>query len=122
MSIIHKNSGDNSIFVSIHQNKFPNEKYSGTQIFYSSNHPGSEELALKIRDNIVPSLQKDNEREIKESKTGIYLLKNSKIPSVIVECGFLSNEEEEKKLNTSTYQNQLALCISMGVNEFFQEC
>lgn len=119
LSIIHKNSSDNSIFVSIHQNKFPNEKYHGTQIFYSSNHPGSEELALKIRENIVSKLQKDNEREIKESKSGIFLLKNSNIPSVVVECGFLSNVEEEKKLNDGEYQRQLALCISMGVNDFF---
>ena len=64
-------------------------------------------------------MQKDNEREIKESKSGIFLLKNSNIPSVVVECGFLSNEKEEKKLNDSEYQRQLALCISMGVNDFF---
>ena len=121
LSIIHKNSGDNSIFISIHQNKFPNEKYSGTQIFYSSNNPESEELALKIRENIVSKLQKNNEREIKESKSGIFLLKKSNIPSVVVECGFLSNAEEEKKLNDNVYQKQLALCISMGINDFFQK-
>ena len=119
LSIIHKNSGPDSIFVSVHQNKFPNEKYSGTQIFYSSNASNSEELAIKIRDNVVNQLQKDNDREIKEAKSEIFLLKNSKIPSVVVECGFLSNEQEEKKLNDKDYQKKLALCMSFGVNDFF---
>lgn len=119
LSIIHKHSGPDSIFVSIHQNKFPNEKYSGTQIFYSSNNPNSDDLALKIRENIVNQIQKNNEREIKESKSEIFLLKNSKIPSVVVECGFLSNADEEKKLNDKNYQKKLALCMFFGVNDFF---
>ena len=120
LSIIHKNSGEDSIFISIHQNKFPNEKYSGTQIFYSSNNPNSENLALKVRENIVLNLQKSNKREIKESKSGIFLLKNSNIPSIVVECGFLSNEEEEKKLSDKLYQKKMSLCTFFGINDFFK--
>lgn len=121
LSIIHKNSERNSIFLSIHQNKFPNEKYSGSQIFYSKNNPLSETLASCIKDSIVNSLQPENDREIKEATSKIFLLNKSEIPSVTVECGFLSNKEEAQKLNDESYQRKIALCTASGINDYFNE-
>ena len=112
------NSDENNIVVSIHQNKFDNSKYSGTQIFYSVNHPDSRELAEHIRTAVVMLIQHDNTRELKKGGSDIYILDQSIAPSVIVECGFLSNDEERAKLTDEEYQKQLAYAIAMGVLDY----
>lgn len=109
---------ENAIFVSIHQNHFRDSKYSGTQVFYSKNNPRSKELAEAIRAQIILNLQKENTREVKQSGTEIYLLYHSKVPSVMVECGFLSNENETEKLKQESYQRQLAFLTALGIVEF----
>lgn len=109
------NERDDRIVVSIHQNKFDQSKYRGTQIFYSVNHPDSEKLARAIQTSVVNLLQRDNTRELKPSGDDIYILKNAQVPTVIVECGFLSNPEERQKLTDETYQQELAYAIAMGV-------
>ncbi|MCL2311550.1 MAG: N-acetylmuramoyl-L-alanine amidase [Firmicutes bacterium] len=119
LAILRKNSSADSIFVSIHQNKFPNEKYFGTQIFYSEGNPLSEDLAIKVRENIIEQIQPKNTREIKRATSKIFLLNNSEIPSITTECGFLSNPEEAKKLSDETYQSKIAMCIFLGINDFF---
>lgn len=119
LEIIKENSQDSNIFISVHQNKFTDPKYSGSQIFYSKNNPLSQELATYIKQSIVELIQPDNTREIKPGDKNIYLLHNAEIPSAIVECGFLSNEEEAKKLNTKQYQGQLAFCIYCGIANYF---
>ena len=119
LEIIKENSQDSNIFISVHQNKFTDPKYSGSQIFYSKNNPLSQELANYIKQSIVGLIQPKNTREIKSGDKNIYLLHKSEIPSVIVECGFLSNEEEAKKLNTKEYQSQLAFCIYCGIANYF---
>ncbi|MDR1240781.1 MAG: N-acetylmuramoyl-L-alanine amidase [Oscillospiraceae bacterium] len=121
LKIIEKNSDDKTVFVSIHQNKFPDSKYSGTQIFYSTNNPSSEELALSVREKIVSAIQPENEREIKPATSKIFLLNNAKIPAITVECGFISNEEEAKKLVDENYQSQMAMSIFCGVNNFINK-
>ena len=119
IKIIKNNEGKNSIFVSIHQNKFPKKKYFGTQIFYSDNNEKSQNLATSIRESVVGLIQPNNSREIKPSNKKIFLLENSTIPSVIVECGFLSNEEEARKLATDEYQNKVAFSIYCGIMNYF---
>lgn len=109
----------NSIFVSIHQNKYTNSAYSGTQTFYSPNHAGSEILANSIQNSVVSILQKDNTRKSKQSDNSIYLLRNAQIPAVIVECGFLSNQSEEKLLCDDTYQNKLVFAIFCGLLDYY---
>ena len=106
---------ENALFVSIHQNYFSQTKYSGSQIFYSKNNPQSQQLALSIRNAITENLQKENTREIKQSGSEIYLLKNATAPAVMVECGFLSNESEAKLLKTEEYQKQIAFFIAYGI-------
>ena len=110
---------DNAVFVSIHQNKFPDGKYSGTQVFYSpKTKDESQILAQSIQDCIVNTLQKDNKRQIKECGTSVFLMYNAVKPAVLVECGFLSNYEETKKLKTPEYQKKIAFCIAMGIQNY----
>ncbi len=115
------NKSENNIVISIHQNKFTQEKYSGAQIFYSLKNSKSEELAQSIRKSIVTYLQPDNNRECKKATKDIYLLYNSNVPSVIVECGFISNVAEAEKLKTDDYQNQLAYSIYIGFLEYINK-
>lgn len=110
---------DNALFISIHQNKYSIEKYSGTQVFYSpKTSEESSLLAQSIQDSIVNTLQKENNRQIKECGTSVYLMYNAVKPAVLVECGFLSNYEETKKLKTPEYQKKIAFCIAMGIQNY----
>ncbi len=115
------NKYENSIAVSIHQNQFTDSQYSGAQMFYSKTNPLSETLAKTLQDSFRNRLQNDNNREIKNAGEDLYLLYYSNCPSVMVECGFLSNKEEADKLLTDEYQKQVALTIFSGLNEFIKE-
>ena len=115
------NSNENNIFVSIHQNKFSDPNYSGTQIFYSGNKKESEFLARCIKDILKKNLQPDNKRENKKAGREIFLLNKINVPAVIVECGFLSNFEECEKLNKEEYQKEIAQCIFEGIKNFLAE-
>ncbi len=109
------NSYEDAIFVSVHLNKFTTSTANGAQVFYSKNHIKSSELGLNIQKSIVELLQPRNERVIKQATKSTYLLHNAKIPSVIVECGFLSNAAELKKLKDENYQKQMAYAIFCGI-------
>ncbi len=114
------NEAENSIFVSVHQNHFSVSKYNGAQVFYSKNNPLSQTLANCIRQPIISYLQPENSREIKESGSEIYLLYHAQRPSVMVECGFLSNFEETQKLKDEAYQKKLAFLIAVGIFDYFK--
>lgn len=114
------NSDKNNIVVSIHQNKFENSAYSGTQIFYSVNDPRSAVLADAIRRSVTSLLQNDNKRELKPAGSDIYILDKAEVSAVIVECGFLSNPEERAKLTDEKYQSEMAYSIAMGVLEYIE--
>ena len=101
--------------VSIHQNHFSQEKYSGTQVFYSRNHPASKELAQTIRHAVLSQLQPENTRELKAADSNIFLLDHTTVPAVLVECGFLSNTAERDRLKDVAYQQQMALSVATGV-------
>lgn len=112
------NKTDDCVFVSIHQNYFSQPKYYGAQVFYSPNNPQSATLAECVRASVCDNLQPDNDRELKQSGTEIYLLYHSSVPSVMVECGFLSNEAEANKLKDEDYQNKLAYFIALGIADY----
>ena len=113
------NSSDNNVILSIHQNKFTDSKYYGTQIFYSPNNKYSSLLAEKIKFTVKQLLQPSNERECKKAGSEIYLLKNTYNPAVIVECGFLSNSNECNKLTDNIYQKQIAYSIATGFLDYY---
>ncbi len=112
------NSYENGVFVSVHMNKFTTSTASGAQVFYSKNKEESLPLASEIQDSIVELIQKNNKRTIKQATKSNYLLYNSQIPAVIVECGFLSNYEELKKLKEDNYQKQISYAIFDGILKF----
>lgn len=101
--------------VSIHQNKFPQTQYSGTQVFYGTASPESQPLAAAIRESVLTLLQPNNTRELKKGDSSVYLLKNATKPIVLVECGFLSNVAEREQLKTREYRQRLAFAIAGGV-------
>lgn len=113
------NSSEKNVVISIHQNKFPVEKYQGAQVFYSINNPNSRKLALSLRENIRTLIQPYNEREIKPAGREIYLLDNAETPAVIIECGFLSNPKEAEKLSNSDYQDKLVFAFMSGFLDFY---
>lgn len=115
------NKYQDAVAISIHQNQFTDEKYSGAQMFYCDSNDKNNVLANILQNTIKDNLQKENNREIKNSKDDLYLLKNCVCPSVMVECGFLSNKQEADKLFTKSYQKQLAFCIFLGANTFINQ-
>lgn len=118
MKIIEENP--DALFVSIHQNHYGGEIYHGTQVFYSNNDPNSELLAKNIQQTVKALLQPQNERAVKKTGTEIFLLYHARIPAVMVECGFLSNAEEAKKLEDDGYQSTMALSIACGITNYLQ--
>lgn len=107
-----------AVFISVHQNKFEDSSQHGTQVFYSGNNGKSKELAEAIQTSITSTLQPKNDRVVKKSGSGIYLLYHAKIPAVLVECGFISNSDEVKKLKDESYRIKLAILIADGLLKY----
>lgn len=108
------NANPNATLVSIHQNSYPDARYSGTQVFYASTD-GSKELAGKIQTAVHRQLQPNNSRQEKEIPETVYLMKHIRNRAVLVECGFLTNQEEESLLRQPSYQCKLALVLANAV-------
>lgn len=106
------------IVVSIHLNKFGQSQYYGAQTFYMKGSEEGKALAKSIQDELIRVLDRGNKRQIKASDSFL-ILKASDAPSVIVECGFLSNPEEEKLLKTDEYQERIAWAIYTGIVGYF---
>lgn len=114
------NESNGNIYVSIHLNKYSQSKYSGWQTFYQSENVDSKMLSEKIQLELNKNIDKDNKR-VPMAIKGIYIMDKLKIPATIVECGFLSNEEEENMLKKNDYQNKLAWGIYIGLQQYFLE-
>ena len=112
------NESSADIFVSIHLNKIPQQQYDGWQTFYREGSSEGQKLAVSIQNSLNNAIQKENNR-LAKTIDNIYIIKHVEIPITIVECGFLSNPEEEKKLLDDEYQNKLAWGIYNGIIEYF---
>ena len=108
-------------FISIHLNKFTTSSANGAQVFYSKNNPDGMLLANAIQNSIAGKLQPDNDRVVKQGTSSTYLLHRTKIPAVIVECGFLSNAYELKLLKSEEYQRQMAFAIFCGICDYYNK-
>ena len=113
--------GGADLVVSIHLNKFPQTKYYGAQVFYPPNSQSSQILANCIQKSLREIVDNNNTREALQKKEPIIIFKNNKTTSSIVECGFLSNPEEEKLLATKDYQDKLASAIKEGILRYITE-
>lgn len=114
------NSSSADIFVSIHLNKIPESQYYGWQTFYKDGNEASKKLATCLQNNLNESISKENKR-VPLKIDNIYIMKNVEITTSIVECGFLSNPEEEKLLLQDEYQNKIAWGIYTGIINYFYE-
>lgn len=112
------NKHPNAVCVSIHQNTFSDPVYNGAQMFYSDKNPASEELASIMQRKFVDNLQPNNQRETKLCGNELYLCYFCSNPSVMIECGFLSNPEDAAKLTDKSYQQKVAFTVFSGITEF----
>lgn len=103
--------------VSIHQNSYHEEYVKGAQVFYYGNSAEGKRLAEILQEELVSFVDTANHRKAKANES-YYLLKKTGVPTAIVECGFLSNWEEAKKLQEEPYQNQIAWAVAMGILKY----
>lgn len=115
-----KEESNCDIFVSIHLNMFDKPQYDGAQVWYAKQPQEAAELAHIIQDNLRSDLDNDNNRKEKCANDAYKILRccNS-IPSVIVECGFLSNQSEEEKLLQDEYQYIIAQSLAKSIDDYF---
>ncbi len=112
------NQTENGIFISIHMNAFPSEKYSGLQVYYSKNQENSKILAQLIQNNAKSLIDINNNRKIKTATSAIYLLDRAENPAVLVECGFLSNTNDLANLSSKEYRQRLALVLAESIMQY----
>jgi N-acetylmuramoyl-L-alanine amidase len=115
------NSYENAVFVSIHMNSFPSQSVHGLQVWYSNGRAESKRLADLIQTKTATYLQADNTRKPKESNGAMYLLDYAENPTVLVECGFLTNFAECENLSDEVYQKQLSFVLFCAMMEYIDQ-
>ncbi len=108
------NESASATLISIHQNHFTDQKYSGAQVFYAPTD-GSKILADKLQTAFIQTINNDSHRQIKKAD-GIYLMQHIICPGVLIECGFISNPQEEYRLRDPSYQQKLSAVIACTVS------
>jgi N-acetylmuramoyl-L-alanine amidase len=112
------NNANADIFISIHLNKISIESCYGWQTFYKKGSEEGKKLSNLIQTNLNQTIQIENKR-VPQEITGKYIIENVKIPTVIVECGFISNETEAERLQQDEYQEKIAWGIYTGILDYF---
>ncbi len=102
-----------TLCVCIHQNSYPDATIKGAQVFYHTVTPEAKEIASVVQETLR-TVDSTNTRQIKENDT-YYMLKFTEVPTIIVECGFLTNPEEAEKLTQEKYQDEIAFAICEGI-------
>ena len=110
------NAAENGFLISIHQNMFTDSQYSGAQVFYAGNET-SKLLAQAMQTAMVAHLNPGSRRRCKQAE-GVYLMEHIQCTGVLIECGFLSNPEEEAKLRTPEYQKKICCVIVTALDEY----
>lgn len=110
------NQQADGVLVSIHQNQFSQSQYRGAQVFYAPNVE-SRAFAALMQQNLRAGLDPANKRECKPG-SGIFLLEKIECPGILVECGFLSNPDEEALLRSKDYQKRLAAVLAGSITAF----
>ena len=113
------NHTENALLLSIHQNYFPENRYSGAQVFYA-NTDGSRKLAEMIQLSFRKTVNPNSKRSAKKAED-VYLLENISCDGVLVECGFLSNFREEELLRNMDYQKKVCMIIAAATSLYLQE-
>ena len=113
------NDTHGAILVSVHQNMFSESKYRGAQVFYADT-AGSKAFAERLQAVFCGDVDPGNHRQAKPSEA-VYLLKHIHCTGILVECGFLSNPEGERLLQTEAYQKQIAAAICSAATQYLSE-
>ena len=108
--------GGADMVISVHMNEYRTRRESGPQVFYRAGQEDSRLLAGCIQAALIETL---NPQKKRAALAGDYFILSLNIPSVLVECGFISNAADEALLLTSDYREKVALAICQGVKEFF---
>ena len=112
-------NSDADLFLSIHLNSFADSRVNGLHIFYSKNHGEIAELAESIQDKIAGVTGAET-HAVKTADESLFLMKNPPIPAILVECGFISNPDEEAKLNDEEYQAKIAWAVANSVADYYE--
>lgn len=107
-------TADSPLLVSIHQNSYPEQRYHGSQVFYAPTQ-NSKEIAQHFQQVLTAALDPDNGRAAKQIPDNVYLMNHITCPAVLVECGFLTNPEEEALLRQEGYQRKIAAALASAV-------
>lgn len=118
LKIMKDNDAD--LFVSIHMNSFTDSSAKGLHLFYSKKHSQIKELAESIQQKMSEVSGADM-HIVKAADSRLFLMKNPPLPSILIECGFLSNPEEERKLKSDEYQSKLAWAIADSLGEYLKK-
>jgi len=108
------------LVISIHQNSYHEEYVHGAQVFYYGTSEPGKALAELIQKKMIDYVDPENRRQAKANES-YYILKKTNVPIAIVECGFLSNWEEAKKLQDPGYQNKIAWAVAMGMISYMNQ-
>ena len=114
------NSTENAVLISIHQNKFPSAVVSGAEVMYSDNDD-SKALGLITQDNLVTLLDSSNRRVARPAPKELLLTSSVECPTILVECGFMSNPQEVQKLASNDYQLKLAAILAGSYIQFLNK-
>lgn len=117
MEIIESANPD--MVISIHQNSFKDTSQHGAQAFYQQDDERSQEFAIAMQNQLKRQLIGSR---MESNKGDYYLLKESKLPAILIECGYLTNVEDELRLMSDDYQDKVAYAILCGVVEYFGLC
>ena len=110
------NETEGALLLSIHQNHFPDSQYAGAQVFFAQTE-GSEDLAKQIQNSFITSVNPGSKRQVKKAEK-VYLMTHIQCPGVLIECGFLSNPQEERMLRDPEYQKKLVSVIAAATGTF----
>lgn len=103
---------ENAVLLSVHQNTYPDSRYRGAQVFYAGGGEESQSFAVLTQEVLRAALNPDNSRQAKPIPDTVYLMNHITCPGILVECGFLSNPEEEALLQSDGYQSKLASALT----------
>lgn len=113
------NETENSLLISLHMNHFTDSRYHGPQVFYAPVDQ-SRQLAEQMQENLNRYIDPDGKRNVKKAD-GIYLMQNIQSPGILIECGFISNPEEEARLRDDSYQRRVCAVIAATTSSFLSE-
>ena len=109
------------LLISIHQNSYHSPSVHGAQVFYYDRSEEGKKLAETVQNSLVTSLVTEGKGRVAKANDSYYILLNVKCPAIIVECGFLSNPDEAKLLESDEYQEKVAKAIAEGIIKYYKE-